>query len=384
MTALLLPLLLGLAPADGLKGVFVGTVWTGEGSARAKAAVLLEGSRIRGIEEGAVPREEPGFRTWPGGFVTPGLIDAHSHLGARADLLEDTRSTTPEARAIDVFEPSHRDFARAARAGVTAALLSPRDDNLVGGIAALVRTAGPAAGRVVRDEALLKASFGEVARAGERGATSQQGAVAALRREIRRGREEGGSGALARGARGEFAWLAHAGAPEEIFAAGRFAREFGLRLHLVHAPLAGEAAAQLKEGGIGVVCGPFDASTPLRSLRSPAALAGAGVPIAFCTDGPAHEPEALRLSAALAVRAGLDPERALRALTVDAAALLGAADRLGSLEPGRDADLVVWSGNPLDLGTRPLAVIVGGEIVWEEGARTPRRPGEPVAPEVRP
>ncbi|MGH7151380.1 MAG: amidohydrolase family protein, partial [Planctomycetota bacterium] len=116
----------------------------------------------------------------------------------------------------------------------------------------------------------------------------------------------------------------------------------------------------------------------------PATLAGAGVPIAFCTDGPAHEPEALRLSAALAVRAGLDPERALRALTVDAAALLGATDRMGSLEPGRDADLVVWSGNPLDLGTRPLAVIVGGEIVWEEGARKPRRPGEPVAPEVSP
>ncbi|HKB15853.1 MAG TPA: amidohydrolase family protein, partial [Planctomycetota bacterium] len=201
---------------------------------------------------------------------------------------------------------------------------------------------------------------------------------------IRRGREEGGSGALARGSRGELGWLAHAGPPEEIFAAGRFAREFGLRLHLVHAPLAGESAALLKEGGVGVVCGPFDASTPLRALRSPAALAAAGVPIAFCTDGPAHEPEALRLSAALAVRAGLDPERALRALTTEAAALLGATDRVGSLEPGRDADLVVWSGNPLDLATRPLAVIVGGEIVWEEGARKTRRAGEPVAPEVRP
>ncbi|MGH7149821.1 MAG: hypothetical protein ACREIU_03945, partial [Planctomycetota bacterium] len=276
MKVLLVPLALALAPAAGVKGVFARTVWTGEGPARTKATVLLEGSRIRGIEEGAIPREEPGFRTWLEGFITPGLIDAHAHLGARADLLEGTLSTTPEARAMDVFEPSHRDFARAARAGVTAALLSPRDDNLVGGIAALVRTAGPAAGRVVRAEALLKVSFGAVARSGDREPTSQQGAVAALRREIRRGREEGGSGALARGARGELAWLAHAGSPEEIFAAGRFAREFGLRFHLVHAPLAGESAALLEGGGFGVVCGPFDASTPLRSLRSPASLAGAG------------------------------------------------------------------------------------------------------------
>ncbi|HET6202386.1 MAG TPA: amidohydrolase family protein [Planctomycetota bacterium] len=385
MKAWLAALALASSPADGVKGVFAGTVWTGTGPARAKAVVLFEGGRIERIEERAPPVGDAGYRSWPEGFVTPGLVDAHAHLGARADLVEDTFAVTPDARAIDVFEPTHRDFARAARAGITTALLAPLDENLVGGLAALVKTAGAADRRVLRPEALLKVSFGAAARRADREPTSQQGAAALLRREIRRAREAGGSGALPRCARGELAALAHAGTAEEIFAAGRFAPEFGLKFNLVHAPLAGEMSAFLKERGIGVVCGPYDASTPLRWLRSPAALEGAGVPIAFCTDGPERDPEALRLTAALAVRAGLDPDRALRALTVGAASLLGATDRIGSIEPGRDADLVVWSGNPLDLGSRVLAVFAGGELWFEAGARRPRRPGEPIpAEEARP
>ena len=383
--AFLLPLVFPVLSGGEAGPVFVAAekIWTGGGTLW-RGFVRIEEGKIREVREEAEAPSDARVFSFPGAWVTSGLIDTHAYLGGRADLVEPTFSMTPRARALDVFEPGHRDFTAAVRSGITTTLLSPRDENLVGGLAAAVKTAG--AGRIVREEALLKMSLGEAVLDPDREPTSRQGALALLRTALRRAAEEGPDAPLARLARGELVALVHTGRNDEVFAAGRFASEFGLKIALVHAPLSGEMAAFLKDRQIGVVCGPFDASTPLRALRTPGLLSEAGVAIAFCTDGPGHDPETLRLSAALAVRAGLPPDRALQALTSGAASLLGLVDRVGSIEPGRDADLVVWSGPPLDLASRVLAVFVDGEPVVDvrTESRRPRRPGDPIPAEASP
>jgi cytosine/adenosine deaminase-related metal-dependent hydrolase len=150
------------------------------------------------------------------------------------------------------------------------------------------------------------------------------------------------------------------GTREEIQRAVQFATEHRLSGALSRATLAGELAAEVKRSGLGVIAGPFGVGSSERALASVVALGKEGVPLAFGLDAPWTSDLALRMSAAMCARAGLDPKLTWEAMTSTAAGIAGVGGRVGKLTPGLDADFVLWSGDPMDLTSRVVAVYVDG------------------------
>ncbi|NOT29019.1 MAG: amidohydrolase family protein [Planctomycetes bacterium] len=333
---------------------------------------------------------------WHDGVVTAGLIACRTQSGTADELQDDTRTVMGAARGVHAFEPASRDFQRALAAGITSMAIAPGPANLVGGLTCVVKTAG---GRVLEPEATLALSltgtalgrsttqggfsFGnaegasalpgpaeggpESARGtrGTRAPTSYPGALATLRELFARG-----EGPFGRAKRGDLLVTIDAWDRHEVLRAAQFAREQGLQGSIRGAPLAGDpdVLAALKASGLGVIVGPYSAAQTRRSLESVKGLAEAGVPVAFALDAPEHAPLELRLSAARALRSGAPREAVWKALSEDAARLVGAAESIGVLAPGHDADFVLWSGDPLDLSSRVLAVYVDGKLAWSASA----------------
>ncbi len=329
-----------------------------------------------------------------GGHVTPGFLDAHCHLGLFADALgpegedgnEDADPVTPHLRGLDGLDPMDRCFAEALAAGVTAVVTGPGSANPIGGQMVCVRTQGRVADRMVlQAPAAMKLALGENPRRTYRrrreSPVTRMATAALIRGTLTRAADY--ADRLARGERPEpdpklEALLPvlrrevpvhiHAHRADDIATALRLAEEFDLRCVLVHAteaPLIADAVAQ---SGAPVIAGPLltDRSKPeLRhaQLSGPAALVRAGVRVALCTDHPEVPIQYLPLCAALAVRGGLTQEEALAAITLEPARILGLDRRLGSLTPGKEADLVLTPGPPLDPTAAPKAVILSGRRV---------------------
>ena len=367
---------------------------------RAKEIVLADGERIEDgvliVADGVVRRVGRGVEIderYPviehDGVLTAGLIACQTHSGAAAGETTDaTRSFLPAARLVHAFDPDHPDFEKALRAGITSVVLAPTGDNVVGGITAVVKTAG---GTVVKPEAhlalsLAGAALGRQARQpifpfgsadtaaqegglenterdgrGSRKPTSYAGALRELRQRFAES-----EGPFARARRGELLLLLEAWDRNEVARAAGFAREQGLAGAIYGAPLAGDPGLVelLAESRLGVVLGPYAPGQRRRSLEALGTLSEAGVPVAFALDAPAHSPTALRLSAAMAIGAGADRSAVWRALTSDAAKIAGVDGRVGTLERGKDADFVLWSGDPLNLTSRVEAVYVDGKRAW--------------------
>jgi imidazolonepropionase-like amidohydrolase len=183
-----------------------------------------------------------------------------------------------------------------------------------------------------------------------------------------------GEGPFGRAKRGELPVTIQAWDRHEVVRAAQFAAEHKLTGAIRGAPLAGDpdVVAALKASGLGVIVGPYSSRQTRSSLESVKRLAEAGVPVAFALDAPENSPEELRLSAARALGAGASREAVWKALTEDAARLAGAKG-VGRLEAGQDADSVLWSGDPLDLSSRVLAVYVDGKRAW---SASPPEPGK--------
>lgn len=288
-------------------------------------------------------------------WIVPGFIDPHSHLGSWFEVEEPTESVTPHLKAVDGFTSAHPDVRAALGSGVTAVALAPGNGNVVGGRMGLVRLNGARFDQaLLRDVAGLKIALGAEAFHRDREPTSRAGGMRMLRDFFRAPPPE------AKGLR----VFAHASTAAEIQAALELERELKLGLVLVHAREAGRLLEEIRAAGVPVIVGPLTAEDPAEILESPGRLARAGVPIAFASDAPRTSEAQLRQAAVLAVRHGLDPDAALRALTETPASLLGLADRLGALEPGREADFVVYSGHPLSLASAVERVVVGGREVY--------------------
>jgi len=377
-------------------------VWTGAGERLENALVRIENGQVRSVSAGG--ELDP---KWPSrvhdGVLTAGLIACGTESGAAGQLLDETRTVMPEARAAHAFQPEHGDFERLLQAGITSVVLAPGDEDLVAGLSCVVKTAG---GRVLEPRAALALSFSGTAlgrsiaqgssffgqaqgfagatqgeggpedsgrtRRGTREPTSYAGALDVLGRLFASGAEP-----YAAARRGELPVLLSASQRHEVLRAVEFAKAQGLSGALRGAPLAGDPdlVEALKGSGLGVILPPTSAGQATRSLRNLAVLSAAGVPVAFELEAPRHAPIELRLDAARALAAGASREAAFRALTEDAARLAGVGERIGALSAGRDADLVLWSGDPLDLSSRVLAVYVDGELSWsapEPQASAPR------------
>ena len=336
-----------------------------------------------------------------GGVITPGLIDVHSHLGLYEDSLgfegadgnEDTDPVTPHLRVIDGINPMERAFGESLAAGVTTVVVSPGSANPIGGQLAAVRTWGR---RI--DDMILKApigmkfAFGEnpksVYHDKEETPVTRMATAALIRENLRKAQEyhdrkqkaleheeddlpdfDAKMEALEAVITGELPAHIHAHRADDMFTALRICKEFGVTPILVHGT-EGHLVADLLAGeGVPVISGPFmtDRSKPeLHNLTeaSPGLLAKAGVPVAITTDHPEIPVKFLRLAAAVAVQAGMDENEALRAITINGAKIVGLDDRIGSIAPGKDADLVVWSGHPLDFRSHVQTVVSAGQIAY--------------------
>ncbi len=378
--------------------------------------VLCDGGRIRetGLGDGLTGSAASGVHRIldaQGGVVMPGLIDAHCHLGVFADGggvegddgNEETDPITPHLRSVDAIHHEDRCFREAAAAGVTSVMTGPGSANVLGGQFTFLKTVGrDVDAMALKAPAAMKAAFGENPKKNygpRHAAPATRMATAALLRETlfkaeRYAKEIAASeaGGASGGKRPDFdmkleALLPvmareiplkiHAHRADDLLTAMRICEEFGLRYTLEHATegyrivdaiLAAMEGKGRRSTLEGVVVGPLllDRSKPeLRNsdLRNPGLLAAAGIPVALMTDHPCVPIQHLLVGAAVSVREGMDEEAALRAVTIHAARVCGVADRVGSIEPGKDADLVVFTGHPLDYRTKVRFTVVDGVVV---------------------
>jgi imidazolonepropionase-like amidohydrolase len=323
--------------------------------------------------------------------VTPGLIDCHTHLGlaeegvgdAHLDKNEIADPVCPHLRALDAVNPEDEGLEDAVGGGVTAIIATPGSENVIGGQSVAFKTRGRIIDdMVLRQPAGVKIAFGEnpiKLYGGKQQLPSTRMTVAGIIRENlaaaadyakkppaeRNLRLE----VLVKVLRGELPLRAHAHAADDIMTALRIAAEFGLTITLEHATAGHKVADAIAARGIPAAIGPsITARVKVelrdRTYRTPAILHAAGVKVALITDHPFLPIGGLRLEAGLAVREGLPYDAALRAITLNPAEIIGVADRVGSIEAGKDADLVVFDGDPFAVATKVKQVFINGETVY--------------------
>ncbi|UFU02226.1 amidohydrolase [Ruania suaedae] len=343
-----------------------------------------------------------------GSWVLPGFVEAHGHLGVHEDgegwSGNDTNEMTDpngaRFRAIDGIDIEELGFRDALHGGVTTAVIKPGSGNPIGGRTVAIKTWG---GRTVDEQVLsadvsVKSALGENPKRvyGEKKTTpSTRLGVAAVLREAfvaaRTYAEERAAAAadgkpfardltketLADVLEGTLAWDQHCHRHDDIATAIRISEEFGYRLVVNHGTEGHKIADVLAEKQIPVIYGPMFTSRVKvevreRDIANLVALDRAGVQVAITTDHPVVPINFLVHQATFAVKEGLPRETALAALTRNPAAILGLDDRVGALEPGRDGDVVLWSGDPLELESRVEQVIIGGTPVLVPGEGGPR------------
>lgn len=303
----------------------------------------------------------------PGATIVPGFVLAHTWLGQEAELAERATAFTPSLRAAEAFDPWQEELPPLLRFGITAAALAPSSRNTAGGIAALIRP-GKEQGELRSDDLYLKLSLAQVARSQDRPPTSLMGAIDLLRRALQDAKLASGGAdqrVLQQVLQKSRRVMIHADTYAELSAALDLSKEFGIEPILLGAAEADKVLPRLVQTRAWIVLGSLSPDAPLQALQLPATLARASVPFAF-----AGRPQLLRLSAALAVRHGLDRRTALAALTRGPATLLDQQQEIGSLRSGCSADFAVFGGDPLDLDTPLLATFLGGQRVFggEAGA----------------
>ncbi len=331
-----------------------------------------------------------------GKTVTPGLVEAHSHIGVWEDGIdfegddgnEDTDPIMPHLRAIDGVNPQDRAFSEALSAGVTTVVTGPGSANPMGGQLLAMKTCGACIDDMkLLEPAGVKIAFGEnpksVYHDKSQTPVTRMGTMALLREALTKAKhyfdqledsEESDPdwdmkhAALLPLLKKEIPLYAHAHRLDDIFSALRLAKEFDLKLILVHGTEAHLAAERIAKEGVPVLSGPIltDRSKPELKNQTEAApkiLTDAGIPTAIITDHPETPQKHLMLCAGTAMRAGMTQKEVLAAITRIPAELCGIADRVGSLKPGKDGDLVVWKGNPPELSAMADMVFVDGRMV---------------------
>jgi imidazolonepropionase-like amidohydrolase len=359
-----------------------------------RGTVLMAGARLVAVGSDLdVPRDAEVIDAG-GGHVYPGLIDAHTHHGVYAegagpegsDGNEMTDPITPHTRALDSlnwFDPAFDD---AVANGVTTVHVVPGSGNIIGGQGVVVRTWGPRlAQRVLLEPSGVKMALGENPKRvyGEKKKTpaTRLGSAAILREAFVQTRNYQRQRAKGEGERdlrweiladvlaGKIPARCHAHRADDILTAVRISQEFGFRLTIEHCTEGHFIADELAAAGVMCTLGPLLTGKSKqelkdRCLETASVLERAGVVFGLITDHPVMPTYSLPLCAAYAVQAGMSREGALRALTLDAARVLGLEDRLGSLEAGKDADCFITDGDLLDPRTRVVTTVVAGQVAW--------------------
>lgn len=360
-----------------------------------KADILLADGKIAAIGTDLTAPADAAVFDADGLEVYPGFVDAHTHIGLDGygigyegcDYNEVNDIWTPQLRAIDGINPRDPSLADARRAGVTCVCTGPGSANVLGGTFLAMKTVGDRVDKmVVRDPVAMKCAFGENPKRCYRDKcdSTRMSTAAFLRGALMQARDYGARKQAANGditkmpaynqkleallpvlAR-EIPLKAHAHQANDIFTALRIAREFNLRLtlehvtegHLIVDELAGEKDVPMAVGPSLTFASKFELQN--KSWSTPAVLTAAGCHVSIITDSSVIPQQYLPLCAGMAIKAGMDPFDALKAITLNPAEHIGVADRVGSLEVGKDADLVITAGSPFEVLTEVKAVFIDG------------------------
>ena len=333
-----------------------------------------------------------------GCLVTPGLMDAHTHIGLHneavrwegVDINEMSNPVTPEMRAIDGIYPQDEAFRLAIEGGVTCAVTGPGSANVIGGTAVAIKLTGNTVDEMIlRDPVGMKIAFGENPKGcygqnGRKEPITRMGVAALLREELAKAQRYMNDvdaaekdpaktrpydfklEAMLPVMRHEIPLKAHAHRADDILTAVRVAEEFGVDITLDHVTEGHLIVDALVKAGKPVLVGPSLGGKSKHELKensfaTPGILHHAGLEVCIITDAPVIPLYHLPLCAGLAVRAGMPMDAAWRAITINPAKVAGVADRVGSLEVGKDADVAVFNADPLtSIQAKAVQVYVNG------------------------
>lgn len=369
-----------------------GLLYTMEGAQPFQADLLIRDGVIAEIAPRIEPVEGMQCLNAQGLRVFPGFIDAHSHIGIAEEKVsaqnsgsnEGTNPLTPYLRAIDAVNPMDSAFHNALAVGITGVMVGPGSSNAIGGQFAFLKTHGRRVDdMIVLAPAAIKLAFGEnpLTNYGMNGSfpSTRMGIASLIREELFLARQyfEGGEAQEKRFEmecyrdlfEGKIPLKAHVHRADDIFTAMRIAREFDLGLTLDHCTEGHLIADEIARSGYPAIVGPSLAARTKEEVRlsdfqTPGILQRAGVLVALTTDHPVSRIQYLPLCAGLAAKEGMDEREALRAITINAARICRVDHRLGSLAVGKDADLVVYDGSPLEIASSVAATLINGEVVW--------------------
>lgn len=363
--------------------------------------VLIEHGKIKQIAK-KIEVEDPEMKVWDvsGYEVYPGFIEAHCHIGISEerkgtigdDCNEMTTPITPYLRALDAISPMDAAFTKAVRAGITTVMVGQGSSNPIGGQWLIMKTAGARAidDLVVKEPAAMKLAFGENPKVNYGDKDEMPGtrmAIAAMiREELYKAKqycEDKKDAAKKKDFRADFrkeCWIpvfekkiplkCHVHRTDDILTAIRIGKEFGLKVTLDHCTEGHLIVDEVKRSGYPAIVGPtMTARNKLEvenmDFKTAGILHQAGVLVAITTDHPVTLIETLPLCAGMAAKSGLGVEEGIRAITVNPATILGISDRVGTLEEGKDADLAIYEGNPLEIFSNCMATIIGGEVCYD-------------------
>lgn len=388
-----------------MKAILAGALETGLGTVYSNATVFIENGRITGVAEGLDPKNADEVIDATEMVVTPGFIDAHTHIGTYCEgfpeSMEDANDmvnpVAPHLRILDAIYQDDTAFADALSGGVTCVQTLPGSGNIIGGQGAVIKTATAIRGRkktvdemIVKAPSCMKAALGEnpirVYKEKQKLPNTRMGNAALLRQALveasnyrnktihARSKNEPAERNLQQEALlpvldGDLSLCIHAHRCDDIATAVRIAEEFSVPFTVEHCTEGHLIAPFLAEKNVYAAVGPTLTGKPKIELRNktwdtPAVLWKAGVHFCIITDHPVVPIEHLSVCLSLAVRAGLPREEAIKAVTIYAAEHLGIAERTGSIETGKDADIVIWDGDPLDARSRAIRTIIDGEMVF--------------------
>ena len=394
-----------------------------KGAIRVKDGILVEiGKEADGDDAYDVarvvitPEENEEVIDAKGGWILPGLVEAHCHIGIQEekkgmegnDCNETVNPVTPWLRALDAINPMDAAFKEAVRAGITCVQVTPGSSNVVGGQAVVMKTHGRCVDQMLlKAPSAMKVAFGEnpkVNYSGQNQSPATRMAIAGLLRQelLEAGKycdqrtealEQGGTEAMQNEETepqkeksfevdftkecwvpvfaGEIPVKAHVHRVDDIFTAIRIAEEFGLQMTLDHCSEGHLIAEELAGAGYPAIVGPDFASRNKIEVQNAAfktagILHKAGIKVAITTDHPVSLIQSLPLCAGMAVKAGMPFMAGLRAITADAAEIAGVLERVGSLEVGKDADISIFNGNPMEILSETLYTIIDGKMVYQK------------------
>ena len=370
----------------------------------ARGTVLFDKGKIAAVGKDIKIPEGCEVIDGTGKYLTPGLIDVHTHIGASEqgtpenmnDVNEMTSPVTSQLRIIDSITPRDSAFTDAVQGGVTCVQALPGSANVIGGQGAIIKTHGEIVdAMVIKAPSSMKAALGEnpirIYSGQGKSPSTRMANAACLRDAIVKAMNYSGKKAqalekkefferdlmwesLEKVVKKEICLSIHAHRADDIVTALRIVDEFGLECTIEHCTEGHLIAEYLAEKGVKAAVGPTLTSKPKLELKNlnwetPKTLLLQGVHVCITTDHPVVPLQYLPLCAALAFRAGLSREDALKCITLYSAEHLGVEDRMGSIDEGKDADMVLWSGDPLDYRSEVMATIINGEVVYKKENR---------------